>query len=149
MAGSPLSSGSTPQTSAMIYSPTRRALYVGKTAGATPTSGVTIVGVDVKSGALTSEVGTFTPSSNTPTRPWGGFGLDDARGLLYAAVANSNLVAVIDVDSSTTLGVFEVDACPWAVALDVARDVGYVSSNGSAFLTVFKLSAVMKALGRG
>jgi len=142
------SSGPIPQTSAMTFSPSRGRLYVGKTGGSTPSAGSTIVAVDVNTGTVVGEVGTFTPASPTPTRPWGGFGLDDAKGLLYAAMGNSNYVAVVDVATMMPVGVFEVDACPWAVALDVQRGVGYVSSNQSAALTVFDLSKVMRAIGR-
>lgn len=84
------SSGPIPQTSAMAYSPSRRRLYVGKTGGSTPSSGTTIVAVDVDSGSIVGEVGTFTPGSPIATRPWGGFGLDDANGLLYSAMGNTN-----------------------------------------------------------
>lgn len=146
--GATFSSGSIPQTSAMVFSPRRRLLYVGKTGGSTPSSGSTIVGVDVDSMSVKADVGTFTPAASTPTRPWGGFGLDDEGGLLYAAVANSNLVAVVDLQTNKPLAVFEVDACPWAVALDIPRGVGYVSSNGAAALTVFQLAKVKAALGR-
>jgi DNA-binding beta-propeller fold protein YncE len=142
------SSGPTPQTSAMVFSPTRRMLYVGKTGGATPTSGHTMVAVNVDSGTVVGEVGTFTPGASTPTRPWGGFGLDDASGLLYAAMGNTNFVAVVDVVSLRPLGLFEVDACPWAVTLDVARGQGYASSNQSAALSAFDLTKVMRSLGR-
>ena len=142
------SSGPIPQTSAMAFSPSRGRLYVGKTGGSTPATGSTVVAVDVRSGSVVAEVGTFTPASSIPTRPWGGFGLDDANGLLYAAVANSSFVAVIDLATMKTVGLFEVDACPWAVALDVSRGVGYVSSNQTAALTVFDLAKIMKAIGR-
>jgi hypothetical protein len=142
------SSGPTPQTSAMVFSPTRRTLYVGKTGGATPTSGHTIVAVNVDSGTVVGEVDTFTPASSTPTRPWGGFGLDEASGLLYAAMGNTNFVAVVDVVSLRPVGLFEVDACPWAVTLDVGRGQGYASSNQSAALTAFDLARVKRSLGR-
>ena len=141
-------SGPIPQTSAMIYSPLRRRLYVGKTAGAMPGAGTTIVAVDPGSGAVVGEAGTFTPASPTPARAWGGFGLDDGQGLLYAAMGNTNFVAVVDVAAMKPVAIFEVDACPWAVALDVGRDTGYVSSNQSAMVTAFSLSKVMRAIGR-
>lgn len=141
-------SGPIPQTSAMVFSPTRRRLYVAKTAGSTPTAGSTIVSLDVDSGALSGEMGTFTPGSAQPTRAWGGFGLDDAAGLLYAAMANTNFVVVVDIAAMKPVGVFEVAACPWAVALDVPRGVGYVSSNQAEALTVFDLARVKAALGR-
>lgn len=141
-------SGPIPQTSAMSYSPSTKRLYVGKTAGSTPSGGHTVVAVDVASGAVVGSVGTFTPASPVGRRAWGGFGLDDANGLLYAAVANSNMVAVVDMVAMKPVAVFDVDACPWAVTLDVARGFGYVSSNQSAALTVFDLKKVMQAIGR-
>lgn len=142
------SSGPIPQTSAMVYSPVRKRLYVGKTGGATPSAGSTVVAVDVVTGNVVASVGTFTPASSVPTRPWGGFGLDDANGLLYATVANSNMVAVVDLATMKPVAVFNVNACPWAVTLDVPRGVGYVSSNQAAELTVFDLRKVMQAIGR-
>lgn len=142
------SSGMIPQTSAMVFSPKRNLLYVGKTAGSSPNAGTTIVGVDVTTGEIKAEVGTFLPNSMMQTRPWGGFGLDDEKGLLYAAVANSNWVVVVDIDAVKPLAVFEVDACPWAVTLDIPRRRGYVSSNGAAMLSVFDLDKVEAALGR-
>lgn len=141
-------SGPIPQTSAMVFSPARRRLYVGKTGGSTPSSGSTIVALDAETGAIVGEVGTFMPASSRATRPWGGFGLDDANGLLYAAMANSNDVAVVDLQTMRPLALFEVDACPWAIALDTARGVGYASSNQAAALSVFDLAKVMRALGR-
>jgi len=143
-----ISSGPIPQTSAMVYSPLRKRLYVAKTAGSTPSNGNTVVAVDVATGNVVATAGTFTPASSVPTRAWGGFGLDDANGLLYAAMANSNMVAVVDVATMKPAAVFNVDACPWAVALDVPRGVGYVSSNQSAALTMFDLRKVMQAIGR-
>lgn len=142
------SSGPIPQTSAMVFSPTRRRLYVGKTGGSTPGSGNTIVAVDVDTGSIVGEVGTFTPASPTATRPWGGFGLDEANGLLYAAMGNTNNVAVVDIAAMKPVALFEVAACPWAVALDTTRGVGYVSSNQAAALTTFDLAKVMRAIGR-
>jgi DNA-binding beta-propeller fold protein YncE len=142
------SSGLIPQTSAMAYSPARRRLYVAKTAGTTPTSGTTIVSIDPATGTIEASMGTFTPSSPSPTRAWGGFGLDDANGLLYAAVANSSLVSVVDLATLKPLAVFGVADCPWAVALDVARGTGYVASNRTAMLTAFDLAKVKRAIGR-
>ncbi len=143
-----LSSGPIPQTSAMVFSPATRRLYVGKTGGSTPGSGSTIVAVDVDTGSIVGEVGTFTPGARVPTRPWGGFGLDEASQLLYAAVANSNDVVVIDLATMKPAGLFAVDACPWAVTLDLQRGVGYVSSNQAAALTTFDLAKVRRAVGR-
>ncbi len=140
-----LSSGDIPQTSGMVFSPSRRILYVGKTAGTTPEEGNTLVAVDVDTGQIVGTTGTFLPNVSTPTRPWQ-MALDDETGLLYAALANSSSVIVVNVDTMTPVGLIEVDTCPWAVVLDVDRGYGYVSHNEAATVARFDLDKVTSAL---
>ena len=62
--------------------------------------------------------------------PWG-MSVDEPNRLLFAALPNSNAVAVVDLDTLTHVANIPAGRCPYAVAVDAERRVGVVSNQGS------------------
>ena len=83
--------------------------------------------------------------------PWG-MAVDEQNRLLFAALPNSNVVAVVDLDSLTHVANIPVGTCPYAVALDPTRRLAVVTNQGSptedATASILSLCPVYAATGR-
>lgn len=104
----------------------------------------TIRVVDLRTGQGT----TTTPFLAMGGHPVHGMAVDDAAGLLYASLGDSDLVGVADVTSLRALAVFRVADCAWGVKLDPERGRGYVTGAAEGTVSVFDLRKVSAALGR-
>lgn len=86
-----------------------------------------------------------------PVPPWG-MSVDEGQQLLFAALPNQNVVAVIDLKTLTHVANIPVGTCPYAVVVDPKRKVGVTSNQGSptqsATATTFSLCTVYKGLKR-
>lgn len=80
--------------------------------------------------------------------PAWGMQVDEASGLLYAALPNQNAIGVADAATGTPLALVPVDACPFAVRLDTVRRLGFSTAMAENKLTRFDLTKVEAALGR-
>jgi len=100
--------------------------------------------VDLRTGQGT----TTTPFLAMGGHPVWGMAVDDAAGLLYASIGDSDLVGVLDVSSLRALAVFRVADCAWGVKLDPERGRGYVTGADEGTVSVFDLRKVSAALGR-
>ncbi len=101
--------------------------------------------IDTSTGAL---IGTVGPLLQGWGKPVGHMAVDEKHGLLFVVLGNTRYVGVIDLVKLQPLAVFASAACPFAVALDVARGRGYVTGTTAAELAVFDLKKVYAALGR-
>lgn len=122
----------------LAFSPKTRQLFVSDTQ---QTSAVTVVNVDTQK--IVGHIGW----SQTSWPAWG-MEVDDANGLLYAALPNGNVVGVADVKSLKPLATIPVDECPYAVRLDTAKGKGYTTGQVNATLSIFDLATVKAALGK-
>jgi DNA-binding beta-propeller fold protein YncE len=98
------------------------------------------VAVDVDTGASAGVIRFGAPA-------WG-MQVDEATGLLYAALPGLDAIGVADAASAAPLGLIPVDGCPFAVRLDTARRLGFSTSMSQGRLTRFDLGRVEAALGR-
>jgi YVTN family beta-propeller protein len=92
----------------------------------------------------------ITLGSTSPI-PWG-MSVDEPNRLLFAALPNTNTVAVVDLDTLTHVANIPVGACPYAVAVDPDRKVGVTSNQGTptqnSTASIFDLCPVYLATGR-
>jgi YVTN family beta-propeller protein len=83
--------------------------------------------------------------------PWG-MAVDEPNRLLFAALPNSNSVAVVDLDTLTYVANIPVGSCPYAVAIDSDRRTGLSSNQGTpaenASASIFSLCSVYAVTGR-
>jgi YVTN family beta-propeller protein len=121
---------------------TRRLFQVNTQQGAT---GIIVVDEVTLSAEKVVTLGPTSPI------PWG-MAVDEPNRLLFAALPNSNVVAVVDLDTLTHVANIPVGTCPYAVAVDPERRVGVVSNQGSprenATASVFDLCTVYLATNR-
>ena len=121
---------------------TRRLFQVNSQQGAT---GVIVIDEITLSAERLISFGT------TGVIPWG-LWVDEANRLLFAALPNSNLIGVADLDTLTHVASIPVGDCPYAVTVDPARRVGVTSNQGSptanATASIFDLCPVYAAAGR-
>ena len=122
----------------LAFSSKTRQLFVSDTQ---QTSAVTVINVDTQK--IVGHIGW----SRTSWPAWG-MEVDDAAGLLYAALPNGNAVGVADVKSLKPLATIPVDECPYAVRLDVGKGKGYTTGQVNATLSIFDLASVKAALGK-
>ena len=80
--------------------------------------------------------------------PAWGMQVDEATGLLYAALPDQNAIGVADAVTLEALALVRVDDCPFAVRLDTVRRTGYSTGMNDNRLTMFPLGRVEAALGR-
>jgi DNA-binding beta-propeller fold protein YncE len=99
-----------------------------------------VLAFDASTGARLGAVSLGTPS-------WG-MQVDDATGLLYAALPDQAAIGVVDAHSLQPLALIPVDACPFAVRVDTVRRLGFSTSMSTSRLSVFDLERVEAALGR-
>jgi DNA-binding beta-propeller fold protein YncE len=99
-----------------------------------------VIAFDASSSA---RLGAF--SLGTPA--WG-MQVDDATGLLYAALPDQGAIGVVDARTLQPLALIPVDACPFAVRVDTVRRLGFSTSMSTSRLSVFDLERVEAALGR-
>lgn len=120
---------------------TRRLFQVNSQAGATGA-------VVINETNLTAET---VISFGNNAKPWG-LWVDEPHRLLFAALPNSNTVAVADLDTLTHVANIPVGQCPYAVAVDPERRIGLVTNMGSPTLnataSVIDLCPVYLATGR-
>ena len=83
--------------------------------------------------------------------PWG-MAVDEPNRLLFAALPNTNVVGVVDLDTLTHVASIPVGTCPYAVAVDPARRLAVVTNQGSptedATASILSLCPVYAATGR-
>lgn len=120
----------------MAFSAKSRLIFVSDTR---PQSSVTVVNADTW-----KEVGKLS-FSNTTLPVWG-MQVDDATGLLYAAMPQANAVGVADIKTLKPLGLVPVDTCPYAVRLDFDRGLGFTTSMVNNTLSIFDLKKVRSLL---
>jgi DNA-binding beta-propeller fold protein YncE len=80
--------------------------------------------------------------------PAWGMQVDEATGLLYAALPDQNAIGVADAVTLAALALVRVDDCPFAVRLDTVRRTGFSTGMNGNRLTMFPLERVEAALGR-
>ncbi len=100
-------------------------------------------GVVAIDGGTHARVGTLWFGS-----PAWGMQVDDASGLLFAALPDLHAVGIADARTLQPLALVPVDTCPFAVRLDTLRRLGFSTSMSKGTLTVFDLNRVVAALGR-
>jgi hypothetical protein len=100
---------------------TRRLFQVNTQQGATG-----IIAVD----EVTLKAEKLITLGTTSPIPWGMW-VDEPNRLLFAALPNSNTVAVVDLDTLTHVVNIPAGTCPYAVAVDPERRLGVVSLQGS------------------
>ncbi len=108
---------------------------------AQPTSSITVINVDSRK--VVGHIGFSQKSS-----PAWGMQVDDENGLLYAALPNANAVGIADIKTLKPLGLITVDDCPYAVRLDIVRNMAYATSQTKDVLSVIDLNKVKAALGK-
>jgi DNA-binding beta-propeller fold protein YncE len=81
------------------------------------------------------------------TPAWG-MQVDDASGLLYAALPGQGAIGVVDALTLQPLALIPVDGCPFAVRLDTVRRLGFSTSMSTSRLSIFDLERVEAALRR-
>jgi len=78
--------------------------------------------------------------------------VDEPNRLLFAALPNLNLVAVVDLDTLTHVVNIPVGSCPYAVAVDPQRRIGVTSNQGTptenASASILNLCPVSAATNR-
>jgi DNA-binding beta-propeller fold protein YncE len=83
--------------------------------------------------------------------PWG-MAVDEPNRLLFAALPNTNVVGVVDLDTLTHVASIPVGTCPYAVAVDPARRLAVVTNQGSptedATASILSLCPIYAATGR-
>lgn len=83
--------------------------------------------------------------------PWG-MAVDEANRLLFAALPNTNVVAVVDLDTLVHVANIPVGTCPYAIAVDPARHLAVVTNQGSptedATASILSLCPIYAATGR-
>ena len=83
--------------------------------------------------------------------PWG-MTVDEPNRLLFAALPNRNVVAVVALDTLTHVVNIPVGACPYAVAVDPQRRIGVTSNQGTptenASASILNLCPVYSASNR-
>ncbi len=121
-----------PNANMNAFSRTLRRLFISDTPR------ITVVDVDtgVRAGAI---------SFGSPA--WG-MQVDEASGLLYAALPDQNAIGVADAVTLDALALIRVDDCPFAVRLDTVRRTGFSTGMNGNRLTMFPLARVEAALGR-
>jgi YVTN family beta-propeller protein len=100
---------------------TRRLFQVNTQTGATG-----IIVVDEITLAAETAI-TLGPTSPVPWGMW----VDEPNRLLFAALPNSNIIGVVDLDTLTHVANIPVGTCPYAVTVDPERRVGVTSNQGS------------------
>lgn len=121
-----------PNANMNAFSRTLRRLFISDTPNVTV--------VDVDAGVRVGSLAFGSPA-------WG-MQVDEASGLLYAALPDQNAVGVADAVTARPLGLISVDECPFAVRLDPVRRMAYSTGMNQNRLTAFSLSRVETALGR-
>lgn len=83
--------------------------------------------------------------------PWG-MAVDELNRLLFAALPNTDVVAVVDLDTLTHVANIPVGTCPYAIAVDPARRLAVVTNQGSptedATASILSLCPIYAATGR-
>jgi serine/threonine-protein kinase len=83
--------------------------------------------------------------------PWG-MAVDEPNRLLFAALPNTNVVAVVDLDTLTHVANIPVGTCPYAIAVDPTRRLAVVTNQGSptedATASILSLCPIYAATGR-
>ena len=100
--------------------------------------------IDVKTGELMGRIAPFI-SLGLPV--WG-VAVDEPSQLLYVTLGDSRHVGAADLDTLQPVALIEVDDCPWAIKLDTARGMGFVTGVTNGTLSVIDLKKVEEALGR-
>ncbi len=70
-----------------------------------------------------------------------GLAFNPATGLLYAADANGNRIAIIDTNSMTVVGSIPVGTDPSSVTLNAAGTTGYATNDTDGTVSVFDLKS--------
>ncbi|MSO83614.1 MAG: hypothetical protein EXQ53_10025 [Acidobacteria bacterium] len=83
--------------------------------------------------------------------PWG-MSVDEPNRLLFAALPNTNVVGVVDLDTLTQVASIPVGACPYAVVVDPERRRAITTNQGTpredATASILNLCPVYAATGR-
>jgi DNA-binding beta-propeller fold protein YncE len=124
------------------FSPALQRLYVPNRDGASPET-IRVLSAETK--ALVGKIGPFLQNAGHQAFS---IAVDDKKGMLYAALGDSDLVGVADAQSLRPLAVFSAVDCTWAVKLDEARRMGYVTGVTGGAVAAFSLDEVAAAVGR-
>ena len=79
--------------------------------------------------------------------PGSGLAIDEVSGLFFVTIGDNNAVGVGSLETLKPLGFFKAKGCPYAVKVDTARGLGFVSNASDGWLTVFDLKELKKVLG--
>lgn len=125
----------------MAYSKATNRLFVPDR-GAGPE---TVRVIDAKTGQLVGVVGPFLSQAGHQAF---GLAVDDLRGLLFAALGDSDFVGVADIRTLETLGVFAGTDCVWGVQVDPVAGVGVVTGVTHGAVGIFSLEEVAELVRR-
>jgi YVTN family beta-propeller protein len=105
----------------------------------------TVRAIEAKTGRLVGVVGPFLSQAGHQAF---GLAVDDGRGLLFAALGDSDLVGVADIRALEALGVFTATDCVWGVQVDPATGLGVVSGVTQGSVAIFSLDDVAELVRR-
>lgn len=101
--------------------------------------------IDAKTGQAVGTVGPFLGQAGHQAF---GLAVDDRRGLLFAALGDSDFIGVADITTLETIGVFAATDCVWGVQVDPFTGVGLVTGVTQGSVAIFSLDQVAELVHR-